>query len=245
MSYNRQDPEFVKVLIEADQQYQLHGVGRVQLDEDDKGKLRGWTIGLADGFSIFCENTLCDQRPEPGEAVRLYGEGLGRPVRGIVIAGRVYRYKTEAEEEQEHQEYVQHSKQTRSAEHERTLADKDRRIAALPQALQRRIARFQNTVHNWRVEFEPYELFVCEEAAKFAEASQGALTWIETFARAKPEVQRTMLPTLSNEHSGNTFGMAVSLAAMLVREAPVEKAHGALCPLVGCMEYGCFAAYPD
>lgn len=44
------------------------------------------------------------------------------------------------------------------------------------------------------------------------------------------------------EHSGNTFGAACKLAHCFVAEPHlISKMHGALCPLVGCEEYGCWS----
>jgi hypothetical protein len=44
----------------------------------------------------------------------------------------------------------------------------------------------------------------------------------------------------SNGHSGNTFGAAMQLAWLYIEHPDfVEKAHGALTPLVGCKKYGC------
>ena len=54
------------------------------------------------GWSLWCPKR--DGLPDPsvGEKCRLYGRGIGSPVRGIVIEGRVYRYQTELEQEREH-----------------------------------------------------------------------------------------------------------------------------------------------
>ena len=49
-------------------------------------------------------------------------------------------------------------------------------------------------------------------------------------------------PYYGNEHSGNTFGFSVRLA-YLMAERPdlIAMEHGALCPLVGCKDYGCYS----
>jgi hypothetical protein len=61
-----------------------------------------WSITDSKGWSLFVPNDICAQAPAPGETCRLYGRGIGRPVRGIVIGGRLYRYET-AEEHAESQ----------------------------------------------------------------------------------------------------------------------------------------------
>jgi hypothetical protein len=53
----------------------------------------GWTLGIKDpGFE-----------PKIGQIARYYGRGIGYPVRGVTINGRVCYYRTPEEEEAEHQ----------------------------------------------------------------------------------------------------------------------------------------------
>ena len=55
-------------------------------------------------------------------------------------------------------------------------------------------------------------------------------------------LQKEVIPNLGEGHSGKSFGAAMFLASMfLQRPALIAKAHGALCPLVGCDDYGCYA----
>lgn len=54
------------------------------------------------------------------------------------------------------------------------------------------------------------------------------------------KLQRAVLPTLFDGHSGNSFGMALRLAYhYLTNPENVFLEHGALTPLVGCDDYGC------
>lgn len=55
---------------------------------------QGWTVTGSDGWSMYVQNTMCDVAPVPGEPIKFYGRGIGYPVRGIVIGGRVYKYQT-------------------------------------------------------------------------------------------------------------------------------------------------------
>lgn len=59
----------------------------------------GWTIQRDDGWSIFVTSENCQTTPSIGESIRLYGRGIGAPVRGISISGRVYRYESPTEHE--------------------------------------------------------------------------------------------------------------------------------------------------
>lgn len=70
-----------------DGEFQCEVVARV---EDCPG---GWIIDH-NGWSLFCTNETCKTPPKVGEAIRMWGRGLGYEVRGIAIDSRVYRYKT-------------------------------------------------------------------------------------------------------------------------------------------------------
>lgn len=214
---------------------------------DDEG---GWVV-LMDSTGIFVPNDLCKQRPEPGERASFYGKGFGYEVRGIVINGRVYRYRTEAEAKQDHERWVEDQNAKRQAELNADRLDRDRRIASLPPEFRARIERFQSRRPDWRRDHEPYELFVCEEAVKIAAWASSrmlltpARTSLEMF-RDDRELQEKVLGASYHEHSGNTFSAALGLAAVYLQHPElVPRAHGALCPLVGCQDYGCWAADKD
>lgn len=59
----------------------------------------GWNVRRADGWSIWVTNEHETRSPMAGETMRLYGRGIGYPVRGIVIGSRVYRYESPEEHE--------------------------------------------------------------------------------------------------------------------------------------------------
>lgn len=198
----------------------------------------GWALGL-DGTHLFCPRDQCDVTPIVGELARLYGKGFGYVVRGIIIEGRVYKYLTEEQEKERHAAWVDEEHARRAREAERERASRDARRAALPEALRERCSVFEARNPNWRRDFESYELFVCEEAALLVAHFGGDLEALRAFHDKPTDEQREVLPRMS-EHSGNTFGAALAIARRLM-EAPelVRGAHGALCPLVGCVEYGC------
>lgn len=192
------------------------------------------------GWVILCPKVDGLPAPRVGETLRLYGRGIGFTVRGIVVGGRVYRYLTEDEDADRHEQ----ENRAREAEREQKLAetmdDTDRRIAALPIFFRERIAKFQRDGgHEFRRDFEPYELFCCEQAVAIAEALRTSEA-IVAFHAERWEEQKRLVPSLSDGHSGNTFGMACVLARTYVEQPEaVAKLHGALTPLVGCDAYGC------
>lgn len=55
------------------------------------------------------------------------------------------------------------------------------------------------------------------------------------------EKQIQKVPDLDEGHSGNSFGVSCRLAYWFIKEPEyVYKEHGALCPLIGCKNYGCY-----
>jgi hypothetical protein len=230
----------------------ITGVNSASLDDGEEG----WMLEFA-GAGIYCPGTTCTVRPQIGEAARLYGKGFGYAVRGIVVEGRVYRYLTEEQEVEERENLRLAQEEKRQRELDETRAERDRRIAALPEGFQARIHRFQRAMPHWRRDHESYELFVCEEGVKIArylvqmtleektlKVLGSAEDIIRTFCEST-EMQKAA--GVSDEHSGNTFSAAVRLAlrSMTVSQEPLVRDHGALCALVGCKLYGCFAAYPE
>jgi hypothetical protein len=198
----------------------------------------GWYLSF-DRLGIFCPMDECAEAPVVGETARLYGNGCS--VRGIVIDARVYYYRTEEQEEERHANWVADKHRADQEKFERERPMRDARREALPEALRERLSVYETRNPDWRRDYEGYELFVCEEAAAMAAHFAGDFEALRAFAEKTVGEQKQALPSLKwDEHSGNTWGAAVSLAARLVRDpASVRDAHGALCPLVGCVAYGC------
>lgn len=224
--------------IDTDKQYQDDRIETVTETAN------GWEVTFDGSMVLFVPNEQCKAAPQPGETLRTYGRGFGFIVRGIAINGRVYRYRTEAEDAQDHRDMVARQKAEKAADYEAKRADFDARVAALPEQFRTRIERFRDLGGNeWRYEFEPYELFTCEQAAVIAEAVI-TVDELAVFCKLSYEEQRLRVPKLDGGHSGNTFGMACQLARCLIEQPELlPKMHGAMCALVGCQEYGCFAAH--
>ena len=118
---------------------------------------------------------------------------------------------------------------------------RDRRIEALPALFRDRIKKFQRDGgHAFRRDYEPYELFCCEEAVVIASALKTSAA-VRAFKDAGWDEQKKQVPQLSGGHSGNTFEVACLLAYDFLSSMPerVIQDHGALTPLVGCDAYGC------
>lgn len=201
----------------------------------------GWSIGREDGWSFFVPRAA-GVVPRVGMEARFYGEGVGAIVRGLVLDGQVVFYRTEDEENIDAARRVREHELKKIADFEEKRAEYDAQYAALPPEFQRRLDGFRHRNRDFRWRHEPYELFACMEAVKIARAL-GSVDAVRLFAKAPWEEQKKMVPTISPDHSGNTFEVACGLAALSMDHPErVEQAHGALCPLLGCEEYGCWAA---
>lgn len=198
----------------------------------------GWEIEDNKGWSFWVPRHY-GVEPHPGDAVRFYGRGIGTVVRGLTINDQMAYYRSEDEERARfEQEMAAHDIERRRL-FEENRADHDARIAALPEVFQRRITKFQSANPDFRWKHESYELFSCEQAVLIASTVQTAEA-LQDFIKADWEAQKLLVPGLSDQHSGNTFGMACRLAHWYL-EVPeqVIAEHGALVSLTGCEEYGC------
>lgn len=201
----------------------------------------GWEIGVGSTYFV-AKSTECDVTPTVGETLKLIG-GWGYPIRGIEIGGRCYLYLTAEEEAERHRQWVAgyHAEKQKEADDQRAI--RDAKVAAMPPFFRKRIERFREVSPDFRRDAEGYEIFCCEQAIVFQEALK-TVEALQAFAQAPYEEQKRLVPGLDDGHSGNTFGAAVALARFAM-QAPelVPAAHGALCPLVGCKDYGCWAAH--
>ena len=230
MSDWRDDPDFEVTRI------------KTVTEERKDGALVGWTIRRSDGWSFYV-SAAHGVEPRVGQMARFYGRGIGSVVRGLVIDGREVFYRTAEQEAARHAQWVadQAAKKRRAFEEEGGREKLDAAYAGLPIEFQRRLDGFRarNPVFRW--EHEPYESFCCVEAVKIAR-TLGSAALVQEFHAAGGDEQRRLVPELAmDEHSGNTFGMACRLASLYLSSPDlVEQEHGAICPLVGCVELGCW-----
>lgn len=207
----------------------------------------GWQITFADGWSFFVKEI----EPKAGWTARMFPKGIGMQVRGLLLREndsapwQTVFYRTEEQDQERHKKWCENEEAKRKIEFDSTRTERDRRIAALPEPFQDRIHGFQEWNFAWRWNHESYELFTCEQAVEIAKAFP-TTELIVKFHKMDWKDQKKVLPALSEDHSGNTFGAACLLARIyLEKPEAIPKAHGALCPLVGCKDYGCYAARKD
>lgn len=218
---------------ESDQEFTESKIKEVGMKTED-----GFLLAFEDGFSMFVSNPEGLPPPEPGSVARLYGKGFGCIVRGFAVPPNVYYYETaqefEARMAKERAEQITKQKK----EWEEKLPVFMEKLDKLPAPFQERIRYFMQD-EDWGWKFGPYEMFCCEEAVKIAQHC-GTEEAIKVFYEKPWEEQAVVV---DDGHSGNTFGTACRLAVLYLNEPDLlRKMHGALCPLVGCDEYGCWSS---
>lgn len=216
-----------------------------QLTEVTGDAESGWTLHFG-SMCLGCppqSDEGVPVTPVVGMTARTYGRGFGSPVRGLYLNEQRVYYRTEVEEEQRHQNWVAEQKRQRQEEFETNRVERDQKIAALPEIFQRRIQKFRDRNPEFRYEYEPYEVFCCEQAVLFARKFP-TTERLEEFSKMDFEQQAAHFNEAERaefeEHSGNTFGMSMRLAYhYLMNPENVYREHGALVQLVGCEAYGC------
>lgn len=197
----------------------------------------GWLFGLEKS-----EVDAVGGAPVPGERMRLWGRGIGHPIRGVAVWRDdglvVFRYESDAEFRERAAAELAARDERERLKFEEDRAQRDAAVAALPEALRQRMRHFQEIggeAFRWR--YEPYEVFACQQAAVFAEAL-GDEAALRAFRDLPYDEQRRLVPGMSDQHSGNTFGCACALAEALLAGRSVVSDYGALGPLHGSYREG-------
>jgi len=179
--------------------------------------------------------------PKVGDKIEVYGK-MGRAIKGICINGKTAYFKGEVETENDRVLWLKKYKEKKRSEFIKDKKQLDEDYDNLPLVFQRRITILRDNNPNFRVAHETYEMLVCKEAVKIAYAFPKKEE-LEAFRKADYGKQKKMLPIMSNAHSGNSWGASIRLAYWYITDKEdVWKEHGALCPLVGCEDYGCWAS---
>lgn len=148
-------------------------------------------------------------------------------------------YQTQEEAMEEHRKMVDRMQAERQAEFDLNVHNYDERFDKLPECFQKRIELRRERNENFRVDFEPYELFTCEMAVLIASEFE---TEAEVAAFAKQynyEVKNEELKQMLKDCSGNQFGCACLLARAYKNDPDyVPMLPGAMAPLVGSKDYG-------
>jgi hypothetical protein len=175
--------------------------------------------------------------PKQGDIVTLYTKNFST-IRGIDLNGIRIFYKTDEELEQDRIEWLENHEREKQEKFKKNKVKMDKQYNNLPNAFKQRIDRFRANNPRFRIDYESYELFCCEQAIEIAKACKTPEE-VKIFSEKTWEEQQKQVKKLSDGHSGNTFGCACRLAVLyLQNEGDVKKLHGSLSPLVGSEEYG-------
>lgn len=211
----------------------------------------GHTITLANGsgFMLSAEYGIT---PVVGQKCTLYSH-QGALIHGVELDGQLVFYRDAEQRAADAQERTERIQREAAADLERHREDYARRIAALPEPLQRKIARMRANNQDYDRDYLHYELFSLEEGIKIAQhittitgitqpsdPAEVELRWaaLDEFGKAPWELQKDVI---DSGHSGNTFAVAMNIAAMVLDqdEFALEWMHGAMAGLAGCEQIGC------
>ena len=218
-----------------DDQFQDKYLKEVKEDKD------GYTFTFDNGWSWGIDKKS-GIVPKVGDQTRCYGKGIGYTIRGFFVNGKKVFYRTEKQEEQRHKDWYDEERKKKEQKFIDEKEDRDRRIKLLSDSMQKRLQGFFERNKDFRIEYEPYELFCLEQAVVIARTLR-MKGEIDNFSSQEFEVQIKMVPGISDQHSGNTFGFSCLMAKILLsgNDEYIIKNHGAMCHLVGCEEYGCWS----
>ena len=169
--------------------------------------------------------------------VHTKGSAFGT-IRGMDINGVPIFYKTDEELETARQKWLTDNENKKQQEFIDNKEKLDSEYEALPDFFKQRIDKFRVNNDRFRIDYESYELFCCTQAVLIADACKIPEA-VQDFKGMEWSKQMELVPGLSDGHSGNTFGCAISLAYhFLINPENVVKVSGALSPFVGYSEYG-------
>ncbi len=221
-----ENPNFEDFVIEKVYHSEEDSIGlsvRRRGDPEGVGKLFTLPVGT--------ETELCE-----GDDIRIYDDpevGL----RGADVNGENLFYWSREEKRRYVDRQAKKRRNKERQKFEENREELDTRYGALPKVFRERIDRFRRNNPDFRWMFEDYELFVCEEAVKIAEAMETPEA-VEEFREMSIDEQYEAVD-LEDGHSGNTFSMATMLAYWYLKDPEsVVKGYGALAPLVGSKKYG-------
>jgi hypothetical protein len=198
-----------------------------------------------DYYSISRDGMCCGLEkeygiiPKVGDKLTVHTKGGAFGIiRGMDLNGKQIFWKTNEVLETERLEWLRKNEEEKQQQYKDNVARMDDQYNALPTCFQERINKFRTNNERFRIDYESYELFCCEQAVIIANACK-TIEEFQKFANKKWNEQLKQVPELSDGHSGNTFGAACHLAYWyLSNPENVVKMHGALSPLVGSAEYG-------
>jgi hypothetical protein len=198
------------------------------------------------GYEIMWDSCTCcflDKKygikPEVGQTIETYG-ALGQIIQGICIDGKTAFFKGEVQLEQERQDWLKQEEKKEIEEFNLNKNKLDADYNNLPEVFKRRLDILRQNNKVFRQKYEACEMNCCIDAVKIAKELKTVEEY-NKFVSLNYDKQMKRVKDLDEGHGGNSFGCACQLAYYYITDPEyVYKAHGALCPLVGCNDYGCY-----
>lgn len=155
-------------------------------------------------------------RVDVGDTLTLFGPRFGER-RGVAVNGRIIEYADRNAQRIRFDREQREDERRRKRSYEERKPLLDARIQALPQVLREQIEERldEKPEFAWDHMGLDYCLFAFEQGAEFAKALKTAKA-VKEFRDLPYDEQRKRVPAMDDGHSGNTFGMAVSVAYSLV-----------------------------
>lgn len=212
---------------------------RTYVEESDVKKIEsakdGYYINLSSGLSFFLDKKH-GKKPKKGDIILLYTY-QGSCIRGVDLNGENIFFQTDEQIYQEREENHKKYEEEKQQAFEKNKDVMDKMYSELPPEFQQRIDIFRKNNPKFHIDYEHCELFCCQEAVKIANTLKSAEK-VKEFQSANWELQKKLVPTLDDGHSGNTFNVVVYLAYWYLQQPEaLQRIVGALSPLVGNKEY--------
>lgn len=177
--------------------------------------------------------------PKVGDKLTTHTKGgTFGTIRGMDLNGVKVFWYTDEELEANRIEWLRKNEEDKQKKFKDSVAEMDKQYEALPECFRKRIDKYRQNNDRFRIDYESYELFCCEQAVIIANGCK-TIGVIKKFITLPWDEQKKMIPELDEGHSGNTFGAACSLAHWYLKNpVNVVRMHGSIAPLVGSAEYG-------
>lgn len=179
-------------------------------------------------YSISQDGMCCGLKkaygvvPKVGDELTVHTKGgTFGTIRGMDLNGKKIFWKTDKELEDERIEWLRKNEEDKQQKFKDNVAEMDKQYNALPKCFQERIDKFRTNNDRFRIDYEGYELFCCEQAVEIAKGCKTA-DEVKKFSKLDWEQQLKKVPKLSDGHSGNTFGASVYLAYWFLEQPDME-----------------------
>jgi len=121
---------------------------------------------------------------------------------------------TVEEQEQKHKDWCEQNKKDNMERYEKNKSKYKEDYEGLPLLLKNRMDHLYKENPDDRFDWEGYEMFIMTQATLIYDTLK-TKEKVEEFKLAEYDIQKEMVPELSDGHSGNTFGGACFYASCL------------------------------